>query len=282
MSRLRQSSGPAAVHVPASVQQHCRPLQPAFRHPRRSQQCRIQSQHFSFEGAGGDRLASEFSAHLNQLSLKAPLQHRRPSPLDPPTAAVAAQLDALQINDWPELDAGVHTALAFAKPYECERLLTAAPQAAGSSPRPSSRLAGRRRSSSSGDDSPAGTESSSPISDGCSSRVRSWAAQEQWLTPAEFSELLHSPPYDVLLGCDTWRACSEMVFPATRVGQRAVQAVEVLASTRHSSSSSSSAGDAGADGLQRFTFTFCLELIHTGPYKGCWMTVGVRPGNYAV
>jgi hypothetical protein len=25
-----------------------------------------------------------------------------------------------------------------------------------------------------------------------------------------------------------------------------------------------------------------LELIHTGPYKGCWMTVGVRPGNYAV
>jgi hypothetical protein len=57
-------------------------------------------------GAGGDRLASEFSAHLNQLSLKAPLQHRRPSPLDPPTAAVAAQLDALQINDWPEPDAG--------------------------------------------------------------------------------------------------------------------------------------------------------------------------------
>jgi hypothetical protein len=57
-------------------------------------------------GAGADRLASEFSAHLNQLSLKMPLQHRRPSPLDPPTAAVAAQLDALQINDWPEPDAG--------------------------------------------------------------------------------------------------------------------------------------------------------------------------------
>lgn len=47
-----------------------------------------------------DSLASEFSAHINELSLKAPLQHRRPSPLDPPTAAVAAQLDALQINDW--------------------------------------------------------------------------------------------------------------------------------------------------------------------------------------
>jgi hypothetical protein len=113
--------------------------------------------------------------------------------------------------------AGVQTALAFAKPYECERLLTAAPQAAGSSPRPSSRLAGRRRSSSSsgsGDGSPSSTESSSPSSDGLCSRVRSWAAQEQWLTPQEFSELLHSPPYDVLLGCDTWRACSEMVSTA--------------------------------------------------------------------
>ncbi|KAF6261300.1 hypothetical protein COO60DRAFT_1625392 [Scenedesmus sp. NREL 46B-D3] len=229
MRRPCQSSGPAAVHVPAPLQQHCRPWQPAFGQPYRSSWCRVQSQHFSFEGAGGDRLASEFSAHLNQLSLKAPLQHRRPSPLDPPTAAVASQLDALQINDWPEPDAGVQTALAFAKPYECERLLTAAPQAAGSSPRPSVRLAGRRRSSGgSGDDTPASTDSS-PSSDGLSSRVRSWAAQEQWLTPQEFSELLHSSPYDVLLGCDTWRACSEMVFPATRVGKRAVQAVEVLA-----------------------------------------------------
>jgi hypothetical protein len=74
------------------------------------------------------------------------------------------------------------------------------------------------------------------------------------------------------------------VFPATRVGQRAVQAVEVLAGARHSSrsSSSSSGGSSAADAMQRFTFTFCLELIHTGPYKGCWMTVGVRPGNYAV
>eukprot|EP00882_Tetradesmus_deserticola_P001583 GHRQ01001708.1.p1 GENE.GHRQ01001708.1~~GHRQ01001708.1.p1 ORF type:complete len:293 (+),score=94.20 GHRQ01001708.1:147-1025(+) len=280
---LCQSSGSAAVHVPFPVRQHCRPWLPAFRQNCRSQRCRVQSQQFNFEG--GDRLASEFSAHLNQLSLKAPLQHRRPSPLDPPTAAVASQLDALQINDWPEPDAGVQTALAFAKPYECERLLTAAPQAAGSSPQPSVRLAGRQRSSSSssgggGDPSPASTASSSPSSDGLCSRVRSWTAQEQWLTPQEFSELLHSSPYDVLLGCDTWRACSEMVFPATRAGKRAVQAVEVLAGAKHSNGSSS--GNGAADGLQRFTFTFCLELIQTGPYKGCWMTVGVRPGNYAV
>jgi hypothetical protein len=58
-----------------------------------------------------DQLASEFAAHVNTLSLKAPLQHRRPSPLDPPTATVAAQMDALQINDWPQPDAGVHTAV---------------------------------------------------------------------------------------------------------------------------------------------------------------------------
>eukprot|EP00775_Hariotina_reticulata_P008697 gene8697-8878_t len=88
--------------------------------------CSVRAHSYSYEGRG-DNLASEFAAHLNQLSLKAPLQHRRPSPLDPPTAAVAAQLDALQINDWPETDAGVLTALAFAKPYECEQLLTAVP-----------------------------------------------------------------------------------------------------------------------------------------------------------
>lgn len=57
-------------------------------------------------------MASEFAQHINALSLKAPLQHRRPSPLEPPTAAVAAQMDALQINDWPEADAGVHTAVS--------------------------------------------------------------------------------------------------------------------------------------------------------------------------
>jgi hypothetical protein len=69
------------------------------------------------------------------------------------------------------------------------------------------------------------------------------------------------------------------VFPATRDDkQRAVQAVEVLAGPRPSSSSTGSAGN----GLQRFTFTFCMERIATGPYKDCWMTVGVRFGDYSV
>lgn len=143
----------------------------------------------------GDNLASEFAAHLNQLSLKAPLQHRRPSPLDPPTAAVAAQLDALQINDWPETNAGVLTALAFAKPYECERLLTAVPTPVyGETVLGTDTLHTSRSNSS----------SSRPL-------VRSWAAAEEWLSPQQFAAQLHSPPYDVLLGCDSWRACSRMV-----------------------------------------------------------------------
>eukprot|EP00879_Flechtneria_rotunda_P017506 GHRR01018355.1.p1 GENE.GHRR01018355.1~~GHRR01018355.1.p1 ORF type:complete len:260 (+),score=67.94 GHRR01018355.1:230-1009(+) len=160
--------------------------------------CRLLTQGYNFEGSAndnGDNLASEFAAHLNQLSLKAPLQHRRPSPLDPPTAAVAAQLDALQINDWPEPDAGVQTALAFAKPYECEQLLTAAPQHA---------------------EGPLGVGISVlplPEDNNASkeSLVRSWSAQEEWLTPQQFVAQLHSAPYHVLLGCDSWRACSSMV-----------------------------------------------------------------------
>ena len=36
---------------------------------------------------------------------------------------VAAQLDALQRNDWPEADAGVRAAFAFSKPADAETLL---------------------------------------------------------------------------------------------------------------------------------------------------------------
>ncbi len=37
-----------------------------------------------------------------------------------PTAVVAAQMDALQMNDWPETDAGARTAFAFTKPFNVE------------------------------------------------------------------------------------------------------------------------------------------------------------------
>ena len=36
-------------------------------------------------------------------------------------------------------------------------------------------------------------------------RVRSWAAREEWLAFADFSNQLHSPPFGVLLHCDAWQ-----------------------------------------------------------------------------
>lgn len=93
------------------------------------------------------------------------------------------------------------------------------------------------------------------------------------------------------------------VFPPTRVGHRAVQAVEVLApkkscpsgngsqssintATPHPGSTSAASaaglGQQQQQQLQRYTYTFVLELITNGPYRDCWLTVGVRPGNYAV
>lgn len=92
------------------------------------------------------------------------------------------------------------------------------------------------------------------------------------------------------------QATSPMVFPSTRTGERAVQTVEVMAQPSASQAASKRA----------HTFTFCLEHITQGPYKvaswlqayyahahssftymskavvqGCWMTVGLRLGDYA-
>jgi hypothetical protein len=89
------------------------------------------------------------------------------------------------------------------------------------------------------------------------------------------------------------------VFPPSRVGHRAVQAVEVLANSSRgaahgpqqpngssSSNGGRQAGSSGSNGgqehLQRYTYTFVLERITSGPYRDCWLTVGVRPGNYAM
>lgn len=41
----------------------------------------------------------------------------------PPTTVVAAQMDALQMNDWPDTDSGVRTAFLFSKPFECETMI---------------------------------------------------------------------------------------------------------------------------------------------------------------
>ena len=37
-------------------------------------------------------------------------------------------------------------------------------------------------------------------------QVASWGGTEPWLGFREFSNMLHSPPYSVLLNCDGWQA----------------------------------------------------------------------------
>ncbi|BDA47530.1 hypothetical protein COCOBI_10-3780 [Coccomyxa sp. Obi] len=180
----------------------------------------------------GTALASEFSRHVNTAGLRSPLEHRGPTPMLSPCAVVAAQLDALQMNDWPETDAGVRTAFLFSKPYDCENM-----------------IAGRATPS----------------------ECHSWMGTETWVPFKEFSNALHSPPQNVLLNCESWRAISKVVFPSSRSGNKAVQAVEVQALQQK-----------GEARLRPYVFTFCLERVDVGPYKGCWMTVGLRCGNYSV
>ena len=71
----------------------------------------------------GDQLASEFAQLINAQGKQAPLGNRRPSPMLPPTAVVTAQMEALQMNDWPDADSGTHTAFLFSMPPECDSIL---------------------------------------------------------------------------------------------------------------------------------------------------------------
>jgi hypothetical protein len=135
-------------------------------------------------------------------------------------------------------------------------------------------------------------------------RVRSWAAHEEWLAFADFSNQLRSPPFLPLLNCDSWqvsalvrRAChlvvaaiaspgleqlldlscccvcvplplqpaSQLVFPSSRHKNKAVFAIELGVGEQQ----------------RRQLYTFCLEKIEQGPFKNCWVTVGVRVGDYA-
>ncbi|PRW39229.1 solute carrier family 40 member chloroplastic [Chlorella sorokiniana] len=166
-----------------------------------------------------------------------------------PPACIAAQLGALQRNDWPEQDAGVQTAFMFAMPQGAEELL-----AAQAPPQ----------------------------------RVRSWGAREEWLSMSDFSNALHSSPYALLLNCDSWRPCSPLVFPSRRHQDRAVAAIEVVAAAPQRQPQQQQQQDgrlgqqqAGSDAgqqqrQQRQTFTWCLERVQQGPLKNCWLTVGVR------
>jgi hypothetical protein len=121
----------------------------------------------------------------------------------PPTSVIAAQLDALQMNDYPDPDSGIKTAFAFTKPYDSAGGLLSHDQ------------------------------------------VRSWAAAEQWLSFEAFSEQLRSPPYVQLRNFEQWRPVSQMVFPSSRNGARAVQAVEVVYAFKQSPPPTAAAAGGG-------------------------------------
>ncbi|KAL4853379.1 Methyltransferase-like protein 13 [Chlorella vulgaris] len=170
------------------------------------------------EGLPPDALAAEFQAFVLQQGVDGAVPPSRPTHLMSPLVCISAQMRALQRNDYPEPDAGVRTCFMFAKPEECEELVTApvAPQ-----------------------------------------RVRSWAAHEEWLAFADFSNQLRSPPFLPLLNCDSWQPASQLVFPSSRHKNKAVFAIEL---------------GVGEQQQRRQLYTFCLEKIEQGPFKNCWVT----------
>lgn len=130
------------------------------------------------------------------------------------------------------------------------------------------------------------------------SAVRSWRAQEEWLTWPRFHAQLHTA-YGPLLNCDSWKVVSPLLFPSSRHENRAVQAVEVRGAPRSALRAPSGSdggggqtssggshghgyGGAAGGGLRSYTFTFCLERVLEGPLKDCWMVAGCRTGNYAI
>lgn len=239
------------------------------------------------EGKGGgssDPLASEFASLVNRLDLQKGLQQQRPSHLMPPTAVVAAQMEALQRPDWPDSGAGLRTAFLFAMPRGCGG--ASAPRSDPRKQRASS--GGGGGSGEAGRSEAAAAQPSFPTAAVPESTPRrAWGAKEEWLSLEDFGALLRSPPYDIILGCDAWRPVSDLVFPGSRQGTRAVQAVEVTAAQRQrapasGSSAFSSSGSAGGEEGRPYRFTFCLERVEEGGMQGCWLTVGVKVGDYSL
>jgi len=144
--------------------------------------------------ASDSNLDTQFARLVNERDAAglspSSIQRRGPSHLLSPPLAVAAILNALQRNDWPDVDAGVETAFSFTKPW------THGGELSSVAPR----------------------------------RVRSWAALENFLDLKEFSNHLHSPPYKALLEIDEWHAAAPLVFPSSRSENKAVQAVTLKSS----------------------------------------------------
>jgi hypothetical protein len=93
--------------------------------------------------------------------------------------------------------------------------------------------------------------------------VRSWKAEEEWLTWPRFHALMHVS-YNPLINCDSWRSVSPLVFPSTRHENKAVQAVEVRARHRQPQPGPGAGADAT---LRSYTYTFCWERVSSGSFK---------------
>ena len=138
----------------------------------------------------GPDLAAQFSRYVNEANLPRQQDGRAPTPFMSPATVVASQLNALQRNDYPERDAGALVAYAFTQPHSCETLAPGEVRRRGTGGTPTElalpgmlRLHLKQRARA----------------------ARSWHATEEWLTAQRFIDMLHLPPYGILLQCDSWK-----------------------------------------------------------------------------
>lgn len=192
MSMYRSLSAPSpfcpcdwSINTNSNFRSFCHSSKPTW-------QVRLNPPRAQENDASDNSLDTQFARLINERGAAglspSSIERRGPSHLLSPPVVVAAILNALQRNDWPDVDAGVETAFSFTKPW---------------------------------------TDGGKLPSPGAPHRVRTWAALEIFLDLKEFSNHLHSPPYKVLLEIDEWHASAPLVFPSSRSENKAVQAVTV-------------------------------------------------------
>ncbi|BBN12548.1 hypothetical protein MPTK1_5g21010 [Marchantia polymorpha subsp. ruderalis] len=93
--------------------------------------------------------------------------------------------------------------------------------------------------------------------------ARAWYATEKYVNVSEFGDVIRESTYSPMLDFVSWEMGSPLTFHGPS-DKRAVQAVKTISQSGVSS-----------------VYTFCLEKVVNGVYKGCWMIVGVRVGDYA-
>ena len=227
---------------------------------------RLLSPSLTFTGAS---LATEFAQHLNARGLSSLLGPHGPSPLLPPTAAVAAILDALQMNCYPDTDAGVRTAFAFSVPAAS---LTAG---VGGAPRVQP-WAGRAES---WDYPDLRRALLSPPLDALVDCER-WAPLTLEFPSRRFGNKAIQARGALLTAAAAVTALLTMPLYACR------QVVEVMSREQGDSgvgsSSSKWGGGSSRQRLRSHFFTFCLVRQEAGPLKDCWLVDGVRQGHYGM